>query len=185
MTKKAVFFQLFGLAGMANPLIADAHAWHFTSEVNGFFAGMLHPLTGSDHIIAMLVVGFWIARASRRSLMMLPLLVVAMMIIGGALTLIPIEIAHAENIMILSAGLLGLMLLFNAKVSPLIAALVAGNLALIHGYVHAFDIWLDSDAIEYALGFALSTLMVIAVAIGMSKVLENYAPELDGPVNSR
>lgn len=185
MTNKARFFQLLGLASMAKPLIADAHPWHNPSEAIGFVGGMIHPLTGSDHIITLLVVGFWLARGTGWAIAALPLLFVALMIIGGGLTLIPIEIPHAENIMILSATLLGLMLLSKYKVSPLIAALVVGNLALFHGYVHAYDIWLDSDAIAYTAGFALSTLIVIAVGVSISKAFERLALQNDSPFNSR
>ena len=36
---------------------AFAHAQ--VGEANGFLTGFLHPLTGLDHIIAMVAVGLW------------------------------------------------------------------------------------------------------------------------------
>jgi len=45
------------LAFAAGPTLAHAHAQ--VGEATGFLTGFLHPLTGLDHIIAMVAVGLW------------------------------------------------------------------------------------------------------------------------------
>ncbi|MFL5291384.1 MAG: HupE/UreJ family protein, partial [Myxococcales bacterium] len=47
---------LIAAAALA-PLPALAHPGH--AEALGFTAGLLHPLTGADHMLAMLMVGLW------------------------------------------------------------------------------------------------------------------------------
>jgi urease accessory protein len=44
------------LSGLALSLPAAAHPGHAET---GFAAGLLHPLTGLDHLLALLAVGLW------------------------------------------------------------------------------------------------------------------------------
>jgi urease accessory protein len=175
MKSKTRYFQILSLAAMLQPIAVQAHPFHWTSESIGFIDGLLHPLSASDHIITMLLVGFWISQANRSSTKIIALGFAALILIGGWLTLIPVEIAHAENLMNLSACLLGLMLVAGYKVSSVVAVLMAGNLAIFHGYVHAYDIWLDSHAFAYTAGFALATLALISVGISLRTFINRLA----------
>lgn len=175
MKCKPSVFQIVCLAAMALPSAAEAHPFHWATESIGFLSGLLHPLSASDHIITMLIVGFWISQANWSATMAISLVFAAFMLIGGGLTLIPVEIAHAESLMNLSALLLGLMLITGYKVSSVVLALIAGNLALFHGYVHAYDIWLDSHAFAYTAGFALATLVLISVGISLRTFINCFA----------
>lgn len=179
MKFKAGVFQAAVLAVTAEPIVADAHPFHWASESVGFYDGLLHPLSASDHIITMLIVGFWISQAGCLAMAAIALVFAALLLMGGGLTLIGVEIAHAENIMNLSALFLGLLLASGHQVSLLTASIIAGNLALFHGYVHAYDIWLDSNALAYATGFALGTIALISIGILLrsivKRVTHNYA----------
>lgn len=174
MKSKARYFQSLSLVILAQPIVATAHPTHWASESIGFFSGMSHPLTGYDHIITMLSVGFWLSQANRHATKILPFTFIALMLIGCGLSIIPIEIAHAEHVMNLSALLLGLMLASGYKVSSLTATLLVGNLALFHGYVHAYDIWLDVDGLAYTVGFSLTTLALIAMGIAMRLMVNRF-----------
>lgn len=175
MKSKTRYFQMLSLAVLAQPIVAAAHPMHWASESIGFFSGLSHPLTGSDHIITMLAVGFWLSQTSRHTTKILPFVFMALMLIGCGLSIIPIEIAHAENIMNLSALFLGLMLATGYKASSLTATLIVGNLALFHGYVHAYDIWLDVDGLSYTVGFSLTTLALIAMGIAIRIMVNRFA----------
>lgn len=174
MKSKARYFQILSLAVLAQPIVAGAHPMHWASESIGFFSGMSHPLTGSDHIITMFAVGFWLSQANRHTTKILPFIFIALMLIGCGLSVVPIEIVHAVHVMNLSALLLGLMLAFGYKVSSLTATLIVGNLALFHGYVHAYDIWLDLDGLAYTAGFSLTTLALIAMGIAMKIMVNRF-----------
>lgn len=162
---------------MVQPIVAEAHPLHWTSESIGFLSGLIHPLSSPDHIFIMLIVGFWISQASRLTTKIISLVFVALMLIGGGLTLIPVEIVNAEHVMNVLALTLGLMLASGYKVSSMIATFIVGNLALFHGYAHAYDIWLDRNAFSYTAGFALATVALIAVGICIRSLIDRIAPK--------
>jgi urease accessory protein len=181
MNSKTRYFQILCLAVLAQPIVAVAHPMHWASDSIGFFSGMSHPLTGGDHIITMLVVGFWLSQANRQATKILPFLFIVLMLIGCGLSIIPIEIAHAECVMYLSA----LLLATGYKVSSLTATLMVGNLALFHGYVHAYDIWLDLDGLAYTVGFSLTTLALISMGIAIRIMVNRFTDKNVSHVLSR
>lgn len=187
MNSKTRYFQILCLAVLAQPIVAVAHPMHWASESIGFFSGMIHPLTGLDHVITMLAVGFWIVQAKRyrHAVKMLPFLFIALMLIGCGLSIIAIEIAHAESVMYLSALLLALMLATGYKVSSLTASLTVGTLALFHGYAHAYNIWLDIDALGYTLGFALTTWILILMGAALGFMVKRFTVKNLGNFSSR
>lgn len=175
MKGKAKFFQKLTSMTLAQPLVADAHSFHWASESIGFLGGLIHPTTSMEHVLTMLLVGLCLSQMGNRSAYVMPFLFVVLMLMGGGLTLIPIEIADAENLMWLSVLLLGLMLVFVRRVSQYVGALIIASVAVLHGYVHAYDIWLDVDAVGYSIGFALMTMVLILVGIGSGWMVKRLA----------
>ena len=57
-----------GLTALSLPLLATAAQAHTGAHehVSGFVAGALHPLTGADHLAAMVAVGLWSALALKQ-----------------------------------------------------------------------------------------------------------------------
>ena len=177
MKSKTRYLQILSLAAMLQPIAVQAHPFHWASESIGFMEGLLHPLSASDHLITMLLLGFWISQVNRRAPKPMIVIFVSLMLIGVGLTLIPVEIANAENIVSLSVLTLGLILMSGHKVSSLITILLMGNLALFHGYVHAYDIWLDPNGLAYTTGFALATAALITVGIAIRSLIDRFAPK--------
>ena len=58
-----------------------------TGLAGGFVAGFQHPLSGPDHMLAMIAVGFWAAFLGRPMIYLLPMTFPFMMAVGGALTI--------------------------------------------------------------------------------------------------
>lgn len=52
------------------PAVARAHAEH--ARGGGFVAGFLHPISGPDHVVAMVAVGLWGAVLGPPALWVLP-----------------------------------------------------------------------------------------------------------------
>ncbi len=175
MKNTARLFQWLSLAVLAQPLVANAHPLHWPTETSGLISGLIHPLNSSDHIITMLVVGLWLFQINKKSAGLLGLVFIFSMLIGCSLTLTPIEIANAENIMNASALTLGLILISGYKVSTSLALLIISNLALFHGYVHAYDIWLDKNSLPFTCGFLLSSLALILAGMTIEILIERYA----------
>ena len=58
-------FLLISAAAM--PLATLAHTGADAGSHHGFLTGFMHPLTGLDHLAAMLAVGLWSALVARRA----------------------------------------------------------------------------------------------------------------------
>ncbi len=154
-----------GLALLAWPAAASAHEG---SVAGGFVAGFSHPLTGADHLLAMVAVGIWGAVLGRPLLLVLPVTFPAMMAVGGligiaALPFPPVEVGVALSVLVLGAAIAAEWRAPNA----LAIALVAG-FALFHGYAHGRELPAAADPLYYSLGFmvATGTLHLAGIAIG-------------------
>ncbi|HWT21636.1 MAG TPA: HupE/UreJ family protein, partial [Variovorax sp.] len=55
--------KTLALLAMLLPLAASAHTGADGGIHHGFATGFLHPLTGADHLAAMVAVGLWSALA--------------------------------------------------------------------------------------------------------------------------
>src|SRR5689334_11687904 len=72
---------LLTLAFTTLPTAAFAHTG--AGDTNGFAHGFMHPISGLDHVLAMVAVGLLAARLGGRALWLVPLSFVTMMILGG------------------------------------------------------------------------------------------------------
>lgn len=90
--------------------------------------GFLHPLTGLDHILAMIAVGAWSAQLGDKALYLVPGSFLTAMFAGGIAAVEIISIDKIEWMIALSVILLGLAIWINKKISILIAGLGRGHL---------------------------------------------------------
>ncbi len=65
------------------PNIAWAHSAN--DAASSFLHGFSHPFSGTDHLLAMTVVGLWAAQIGGRALWLVPGIFVMAMVIGGTL----------------------------------------------------------------------------------------------------
>src|ERR1035438_8414608 len=73
------------------PTLAQAHPG-LPGHTHGFTNGLAHPLTGLDHICAMVAVGLWAAQRGGRALWLVPSVFVSVMVLGGALGIAAVSI---------------------------------------------------------------------------------------------
>lgn len=122
---------------------------HISAD-HGFTGGLLHPLTGLDHLLAMIAVGLFAARVTRP---MVPVTTfVGAMALGlfSSLGLAPIELGLA-----LSVVALGLLVVLHARSGALPLVLI-GVAGLLHGHAHGAES--VGPALPFAAGALLSTL---------------------------
>ncbi len=161
MKSKVWLYQVLMVMVLAQPLVAAAHPFHWARDSMDFVGGLLHPFTSLDHVLTLLVVGFGMARTSKRVLYYLPIAFVIWMLLGCALALMAMEWGWAENAMYLGMFLLSVLLITGRQIPLLITMPIMASVAVLHGYTHAYDIWLDVDAIDFTAGFAVSTLALL------------------------
>lgn len=79
----AQFLISFILLGIGSA--AFAHPGH---DVSGLSAGLMHPFSGFDHLLAMVAVGLWAAQNGGRKIWLLPAAFMLMMAAGAKCALI-------------------------------------------------------------------------------------------------
>jgi len=95
------------------PPTASAHTE--TGAVGGFISGFVHPLTGLDHVVAMVAVGLWGAFLGLPAMWILPVVFPVVMAFGGALGVLGVPMPGVETGIALSGVILGLMVAFAAR----------------------------------------------------------------------
>jgi urease accessory protein len=168
--RHALALSLLFLA-MAGPAVA--HPGHVES-------GFMHPLTGPDHLLAMVGAGIWAAFLSVRKPaagVLVPLAFMTMMAFGAAAGFAGIKLPFSEAGVIASVFMLGGLILAAVRMPIATAMLVVGWFATLHGYSHAVEAP-EGDPGRYILGFLLATALLHLVGLGLGRVVERHAGNL-------
>ena len=149
------------------PSVASAHTQE--GSIGGFVSGFLHPLTGLDHIVAMVAVGLWGAYLGAPAMWLLPVIFPMVMAFGGALGILGVPLPGTEVGIALSGVLLGLAVAFAAKPPLWIAGVIVGVFAIFHGHAHGTELPNAANAFTYAVGFVIATglLHLSGIALGL------------------
>jgi len=154
------------LAGF--PDVAFAHAE--AGAASGFLSGFMHPISGWDHILAMVAVGLWGALLGPPALWILPIAFPVAMAAGGMLGLLGIPLPWVEIGIAVSSIVLGLFILTNMQLSLVIAIPLVMIFALFHGHAHGTELSPGADAVLYSLGFVIATGLLHAFGIAVGAV---------------
>lgn len=149
----------------ASPALAHVEQ----GQAAGLLSGLSHPVSGLDHVLAMLAVGLWGAQLGNPALWMLPVAFPMMMAFGGMLGLVGMPLPGVEIGIALSAVVLGAMVLREAQ-PPLAVALVLVSLfALFHGHAHGTELPAGQSGLAYSIGFVVATgcLHGVGILIGL------------------
>jgi urease accessory protein len=158
-----LFFTLLLLL----PSTASAHQEKGT--VWGFTSGFIHPLTGLDHITAMVAVGLWGAFLGAPAMWVLPVVFPLVMAFGGALGVLGVPLPGVETGIALSSVILGIVVAFAVRPPLWVAALIVGTFAIFHGHAHGAEMPKAANAATYAIGFVFATglLHLCGIAFGL------------------
>ena len=138
-----------------------------SGQAGGFVDGVGHPISGLDHVLAMVAVGLWGAQLGSPAVWLLPIAFPMMMAFGGMLGLMGVPVPGVEIGIAVSGVVLGAMVLGEVK-APLIASLVmVGLFAIFHGHAHGTELSEGQNAMLYSLGFVISTGTLHAAGIGL------------------
>jgi len=164
---------------LAMPLtLASVPAFAHTGAgpVDGFLHGLMHPLTGLDHVLAMVAVGLWAGLVGGRARIAYPAAFVAMMALAGAWGMSGGALAGAEVGIAFSVIILGAAVALKA--SPPLAAgtLACGILAIFHGFAHGAELPENASGLTYAVGFILATAALHFVGILLAGAIAARAP---------
>lgn len=132
-------------------------------------AGLLHPIPGLDHVVAMIAVGLWGAQLGLPAIWVLPVTFPLVMAMGGFLGLVGLPLPGLEVGIALSAVALGLAVATAWQARIWVAAVMVGFFAIFHGHAHGNELPPGQSALTYSLGFVMATgcLHAIGIAIGL------------------
>jgi urease accessory protein len=162
------------LLAFAAPLcllaLADPAAAH-PAVGGGLAAGLAHPFSGLDHLLAMIAVGLWAVQLGGRAVWLVPASFVAMMLAGGVVGTLGIGLPAVELGIMGSVLLLGLMVALSIRLPVALGMALVGGFALCHGHAHGSEMPVTAEAGLYALGFAAATAALHATGIGLGGAL--------------
>jgi urease accessory protein len=159
------------LPGLATMLVAAPAYAHTGVHLNfSFESGVLHPLTGLDHLLAMFAVGLLAAQLGGRAIWHVPGAFVGMMVLGALLGLSGTAIPGVEFMILLSVIAIALPVAFALGVPVAFAMAYVGLFALFHGLAHGAELSSDGQAWFYIAGFTFSTALLHAagIAVGLA-----------------
>jgi len=161
-------------------LVAGTASAHTGSHgVTGFVSGLTHPLTGLDHLLAMIAIGLWAAQQGGRALWAVPAAFVGAMVVGGGLALAGLVLPQVETGIAASVLVLGLLVATRRQWAVTAGIAIAAGFALFHGYAHGLEMPQAASPALYALGFVLATAFLHGVGIAGSLV-GRHAMQLAG-----
>jgi urease accessory protein len=146
---------------------AQAHVQH--GEVVSFRVGVQHPISGLDHVVAMMAVGLWGAQLGAPAIWLLPVAFPMVMAMGGMLGLMGVTLPGTEIGIAASAILLGSAVMLQLRPPLAVAATVVAFFAVFHGYAHGAELPPGNNGLLYSMGFVIATgcLHAIGVCVGV------------------
>jgi urease accessory protein len=157
------------LACLALALPATAMAHARGGEAIGLVSGLQHPVSGLDHVLAMVAVGLWGAQLGAPAIWLLPVTFPMVMAFGGMLGLVGVRLPGTELAIACSAVALGIAVLLELRPRLWAAALLVGCFAIFHGHAHGTELPPGANALLYSMGFVIATgtLHALGVTIGL------------------
>ena len=120
-------------------------------------SGLLHPLTGLDHALAMVAVGAWSAQLGGRALYIVPACFMLLMLLGGIAGWASMSMSHVDGSIALSVLLLGLAIAFDRRLSVLLAGAAVGLFGICHGLAHGIEMPKHGNSTVFIAGFLVTT----------------------------
>ncbi len=146
------------------PVLAHAHPGHDGHDFGWDFRhGLTHPLTGWDHLLALLAVGVWattLPAVRRWQPLAFFSTALALGLASGAF--LPAGLWIEAGIALSLIGF-GLFLVAPVTSTPTLRLALTGVFALCHGAAHASELSAHASAVPYFSGLFLGSVAVITL----------------------
>jgi urease accessory protein len=161
-------FSIAAACFLLVPFTAMAHVEG--GAAGGFLNGLGHPVSGLDHVLAMVAVGVWGAQLGRPAIWMLPVVFPLLMALGGFAGLMGWNLPAIEVGIALSAVVLGALILGQVRLPLALALLIVAFFAVFHGHAHGTEMGSDANAMLYSIGFVIATGLLHAAGIALGLI---------------
>jgi urease accessory protein len=150
----------FAFIASASPALAHLDP----GEHGSFMAGISHPLSGADHILAMVAVGLWAALLGGRARWLVPLAFVGTLLAGFLAAMAGVSLPFVEPVILASVVVVGLFAAIALNVATGTAMAMVGFFAFFHGHAHGGEIG-EAGPHAYAAGFVIATALLHAAGV--------------------
>jgi urease accessory protein len=179
------FAQLLMATGlMVTATAASAHAGHDAGT--GLTRGLLHPMLGLDHLLAMAAIGFWSVRQSATLKNSTPLFVIGGMVVGAGIAWGGLSLPGVKTGISLSVILAGILIATLAKLPTAVGGLLVAAFMVFHGFAHGTEMPAGAALVAYLAGFSVATLALTfagrALGTLMQKTDNRFGRALGGVV---
>ena len=147
---------------------AAAHVGH--GEATSLGAGLTHPWTGTDHLLAMAAVGLWAALAGGPARWTLPTAFLGAMLAGFGLAVAGVDLPLVEPMILASVIALGVLIALTVRLPLAFGAMLVALFGLCHGHAHGTESP-ESGLLLYAVGFTLSTAVIHVLGLALGRAL--------------
>lgn len=154
-------------AAVAAPATALAHAQEGTAQ--GLLDGLMHPVLGPEHLVAMVAVGLWGAQLGQPLLVALPIAFPMMMTVGALLAVAGAPLPGAAIGVAVSAVVLGGIVCAGWRAPVWAAVALVGVFAIFHGHSHGMSLPQARDPLAFGVGFVVATGLLHAAGIGIGE----------------
>ncbi|MBU6370313.1 MAG: urease accessory protein UreJ [Betaproteobacteria bacterium] len=143
-------------------------------EHDTFFSGVLHPLTGLDHVSAMVAVGIWSALALHRAWLAPTVFIIAM---GVGMVLGTVGFGHVaiEPTIAVSVLVMGMLIAARDTLSLRAALVLVAAFGFCHGAAHGIVLHGISPFVPAA-GMLLSTMVLHLLGVVLGQ--RAFAPQV-------
>ena len=166
MKKLTLTLALFGSAAPAL-----AHTGH--GGTTGLVAGLLHPVLGGDHLLAMAAVGLWSGFVLPARLWAGAAAFLSAMALGAGLAWAGVAMAGVEGAILLSVVVFGLMVLLSqreqATAITTVSLVAIAAFGAAHGHAHAAEA--TGAALPYLAGVLTGTAVLHLAGLALARLV--------------
>lgn len=169
--RSRILGSLLGACAALLPVAASAHpGGHVFGHGESFVSGFLHPIFGTDHLVAMLAIGLWAAYLGGRAVVGVPLAFLGMMIAGSLFGQVGVALPAVDQTIAVSLVVVGLLICLLVKLPAGLAASIVGLFASFHGFAHGVEMPGVAKPMLHGAGFVTATAALLALggAIGIT-----------------
>jgi len=150
-----------------------AHEGHDASV--SFMSGLLHPFSGADHLLVIILVGFWSAFVLKK-IWLGPCVFIFGMCLGALAGLTGISMNFFEFGIATSVIAIGLLLMIKNQYSPKAILILIAAFGVFHGFAHA-QLFADSSlaislVIQDVTGLIIATAALHLLGVVLVKLLK-------------
>jgi len=156
------------------PRLSQAHV-DPQLTMGSFLGGLIHPVLGLDHFLAMVSVGIVSAQIGGRAIWTVPSTFVGVMTIGALLGWLEAGLPQTELGIAFSVLALGTVIAMDKTLPVKLAMVAVAIFAVFHGYAHGAEMPVIADPALYASGFVTGTAALHITGVIIGDISQHYA----------